>query len=38
LAFLTASFNLLTAAVFNQPLSLAVAAILSADELSKSDK
>jgi len=38
LAFLTASFNLLTAAVFNQPLSLAVAAILSAEVLSKSDK
>ena len=37
-AFLTASFNLLTATFFSQPLSLATAAILSAEELSKSDK
>ena len=38
LAFLTASFNLLTATLFNQPLSLAVSAILFAEDLSKSDK
>ena len=38
LAFLTASFNLLTATLFNQPLSCATLAILSAVELSKSDK